>query len=133
MSIELHPWCLRATLLQVNIVAMATLERFPTVDAEVFIGVDISLLDTFLIVTFELLDILVLFARGTSDTGFLWVILCHVAHKLGGKEAPQSALAAEKLPIKMYSFHVHGQTVGGVLLLAQITCFEEGTLLPVLD
>ena len=71
MSIELHPWCLRATLLQVNIVAMATLERFPTVDTEVFIGVDISLLDTFLIVTFELLDILVLFARGTSDTGFL--------------------------------------------------------------
>ena len=61
------------------------------------------------------------------------MILCHVAHKLGGKEAPQPALAAEKLPIKMGPFHVHGQTVGGVLLLAQITSFEEGTLLPVLN
>ena len=133
MSIELHPWCLRATLLQVNIVAMATLERFPTVDTKVFIKVHVSLLDTFLVVTFELLNVLVLFACRASDTTIFWVILCHVAHELGGKEAPQPTFFAEKLPVEMDFFHMHGHTVRGELLLAQLTSFEEGTFLPVLD
>ena len=47
--------------------------------------------------------------------------------------APQSALGAEKLPIEMDFLHMYGYTVRGQLLLAQITSFEEGTFLPVLD
>ena len=114
-----------------SIVSNATLERFPTVDAKMFIWVRVSLLDTLFIVSFELLDVLVLFTRWTSNTGIFWVMLCHMGHKLGGKEAPQPTLIAEKLPVEMDLFHVEGQTVCGVLLLAQITSLEEGTFLPV--